>query len=687
MQRSAIYPLIIILVSCALGGAAAFYVAKQQEELIALSFKETAAAQSFHLASQIELELSQLNAIANYFSAREWVTAEEFSTFDNQLITRASAVLPLSWTGIVPANEIDGYVARIRRTNPQTHADFQIKVRPGDELGSLDNEFGDLIVSYALPRDRFDIEGLFVGPGNPVYTPSMSALYKRTPITARMTRLSPSLDSQPTTYIIFPVYDGTSKTAKPKGLITAPLRLDFLFAGNLSQEASAVLDLYVVDRDRARAVVYDVKNHKLIPGLPKTAAFAEGATLRHDRDIKVANRTWILVAVPTEGAFALDLLPSYLIALASMIAGSMIAFTMHQTQTHNVELRQRVFAQTEELQEHAVQIASELATVEKAAEDNIALAEDLYHAREESDKNAEFLNNIMDNVSQAIIVFDRDFILKKWNQHVSNMLDIPEQQLKAGMSASELYLIFCQHRMPAEPGPEGNEWLSFVPESDTDLLEFERYGYLTRDDKFLAGARSRMTGGGFICTFSDITEQYETQDTLRHMAHYDQLTGLVNRTHFIEIVNDAIQGQRKTDDGFVLAMIDLDKFKPVNDNYGHAMGDNILAWVGKVLRAHVREGDVAARLGGDEFAFLFNNVSDVSEAAAIAERLIADLSQTMKINGHTITIGASIGVAAYPQHGLDAETLFKVGDDALYASKHNGRGTVSIAKTADGYQI
>ncbi len=184
---------------------------------------------------------------------------------------------------------------------------------------------------------------------------------------------------------------------------------------------------------------------------------------------------------------------------------------------------------------------------------------------------------------------------------------------------------------------------------------------------------------GYVATFLDITNRKRREARIRWRAERDQLTGLFNRAHFEARLADAVRVARAEGGGFTLLFIDLDGFKPINDRYGHAAGDAVLRQVAKRLRNGVRADDVVGRLGGDEFTVLVPNVVGTDGAGRIAEKILAALAQPYLVNDHTVTIGASIGIALHPAHGDEPEDLIRNADGAMYAVKERGRNGYAFA--------
>jgi diguanylate cyclase (GGDEF)-like protein len=168
----------------------------------------------------------------------------------------------------------------------------------------------------------------------------------------------------------------------------------------------------------------------------------------------------------------------------------------------------------------------------------------------------------------------------------------------------------------------------------------------------------------------------KSQAELERIAHHDSLTGLANRRRFNEELTRLIARVQRNGRGFVLMLIDLDRFKQLNDSLGHDAGDAMLVGVARVLETTIRAGDTVARLGGDEFACLLQGGgSSDPQIAVICERLLAQLRRPIVYAGHQLQCNASIGIAQCPDHAKEAEALYKCADLALYAAKRAGRNT------------
>ena len=178
---------------------------------------------------------------------------------------------------------------------------------------------------------------------------------------------------------------------------------------------------------------------------------------------------------------------------------------------------------------------------------------------------------------------------------------------------------------------------------------------------------------GYHGVGSDVTFEKRADERISFLAHNDALTGLLNRAHFTEMLNQTVSRLERYGSPFALMFLDLDHFKTVNDTRGHPVGDRLLVEVSRRLRALVPQNTVLARLGGDEFAIVLNKVAKAPDVEPLAAAIIKRLSEPFSIDGETISIGASIGIAIAPRHGTRSDQLLRNVDLALYRAKDSGR--------------
>lgn len=181
---------------------------------------------------------------------------------------------------------------------------------------------------------------------------------------------------------------------------------------------------------------------------------------------------------------------------------------------------------------------------------------------------------------------------------------------------------------------------------------------------------------GFRGVGSDVTEAHRSADKINRMARYDTLTGLPNRLHITEALGDAMAEADRWRGRCAFLMIDLDRFKAVNDTLGHPIGDRLLTRVAERLRSIMTDNEVCGRLGGDEFAVVVKDANDPQRLAKFSQNIIDTLSRPYEVDQHTLYIGASVGTATGPRDGRTVETLIRSADLALYRSKDVGGGAV-----------
>jgi diguanylate cyclase (GGDEF)-like protein/PAS domain S-box-containing protein len=176
-------------------------------------------------------------------------------------------------------------------------------------------------------------------------------------------------------------------------------------------------------------------------------------------------------------------------------------------------------------------------------------------------------------------------------------------------------------------------------------------------------------------------ERKQIEARLNHMARYDHLTDLPNRALFRDRLQNALARARRDLERVAMLYLDLDRFKEINDQLGHAAGDRLLCEVARRLGQCVRESDTVGRLGGDEFAVLLPRILKPEDATAVAEKIRRELRQPFDLDGRPAMVSASIGIALYPDHGDSEDALLKLADDAMYAAKRRGGNRLLMSST------
>ncbi|MER9447742.1 EAL domain-containing protein [Mesorhizobium sp. M0254] len=271
------------------------------------------------------------------------------------------------------------------------------------------------------------------------------------------------------------------------------------------------------------------------------------------------------------------------------------------------------------------------------------------------------------NMSQGLLMYDAEGTLIVRNQRFLDLYKVTPDDFPLGMSQRALLEQMVRLRIYPSMDIDGEiantrASLQAGEERSTDRS--------LADGRTLLVARRPLTGGGWVATFEDITERRRAEERMSHLAHYDTLTDLPNRSMFRERLDQAMTG----DTPLAIFSLDLDRFKAVNDTWGHPAGDWLLKCVAERLRHSLRsDTDVVARLGGDEFAILQFNPKGSTDAEQLAKRIVAVVSQPFRDKGRDMHVGISLGIALYPGDGKDADTLLKNADMALYSGKSEGR--------------
>ena len=280
------------------------------------------------------------------------------------------------------------------------------------------------------------------------------------------------------------------------------------------------------------------------------------------------------------------------------------------------------------------------------------------------------LEAAVNNMSQGLCMFDADRRLVICNHNYAALYGLPAELVRPGTPLEKILTHRVEHGIHPVGDKEGylKSRLSLVEGGKQDGGTVE-----LQDGRIISVLHRPMADGGWVSTHQDVTEQRKIEERIRHLARHDTLTDLPNRLMFRETMDMAEERIRRREIVAVLA-IDLDHFKAVNDTLGHGSGDALLRLVSERLRKACRDGDIIARLGGDEFAVLSGPLQHARDAAAIAERIVAQMAIPFNIEGHNVVIGASVGIAVAPVDGTTAETLLKNADMALYRAKASGRG-------------
>jgi diguanylate cyclase (GGDEF)-like protein len=291
------------------------------------------------------------------------------------------------------------------------------------------------------------------------------------------------------------------------------------------------------------------------------------------------------------------------------------------------------------------------------------------------EQRIKLLEQVIDNFPGGILLFNQELELVLCNAQQKLLLQYPDELFESGPPTLEELFAYNAQRGEYGPGEAFEQVkirMQLAKEGRAHI--FER----TRPNGTILEVRGTpLEGGGFVTTYFDVTEQRKNQVLIAHMAHHDLLTNLPNRTLLLQTLEQATARVGQGDELAVL-FIDLDRFKPVNDRYGHAVGDMLLKEVADRLRAATRKVDTIARIGGDEFVVVLTGADNCQDVDIVASRILIAIAEPFMIEGIAIEISASIGITMSPRDGTEPDHLMKNADTAMYRSKAEKRGVYSF---------
>lgn len=293
-------------------------------------------------------------------------------------------------------------------------------------------------------------------------------------------------------------------------------------------------------------------------------------------------------------------------------------------------------------------------------------------ASEDARRREQRLANVLGTVRDAIITIDQKGNVQSINAAGERMFGYPKNQV-LGQNVKML--------MPSHYAEHHDRHLhAYVTQGNALSLENSRelegqhangavFPIELTVTEMMEGNQRLFTG-----VIRDITERKKAQDKIQYMAHHDALTKLPNRNLYIDRVERAIVRAERSGKPLAIMFVDLDKFKPINDELGHEAGDAVLKAVAERMLTCVRLSDTVARFGGDEFVAILENLDHADSAAVVAQKVISRLLEPIPVpGGKQASVGASIGISIFPQDGKTLDELAHAADQAMYAVKQSGR--------------
>ncbi len=280
------------------------------------------------------------------------------------------------------------------------------------------------------------------------------------------------------------------------------------------------------------------------------------------------------------------------------------------------------------------------------------------------------LMNLLQHLHDGVCLFDGRQRLIACNDRYAEIYKIPIELTKTGVSLIEI----LKQRIVVNciPNVEGEAYIADRLQTAYDAVEKTDVHHM-RDGRVLSVRHKPLDGGGWLSTHTDITEIYDLKKEIEHMAYHDLLTDLCNRRRIEDCVEAAVR-EIKRGSCLALMFLDLDNFKEINDQHGHAAGDAVLKVIAERLMRCFRGRDVVSRLGGDEFAILQTGITEPGSLAAIARRVVDLISKPISISGKKMSVGASIGIIYSDDPATDVSDLWLQADSVMYDAKNGGGG-------------
>jgi diguanylate cyclase (GGDEF)-like protein/PAS domain S-box-containing protein len=290
-------------------------------------------------------------------------------------------------------------------------------------------------------------------------------------------------------------------------------------------------------------------------------------------------------------------------------------------------------------------------------------------ARVEAEKTMRLQSRIFEHSEESILITDATRHILSVNPAFSEMTGYPQEEiigqtpaiLRSTRHPTEFYEDIWV-RVEQDGSWHGEVWTQ--RKNGEDFPSWASISLVKNHDGQISH---------YFSIFTDMTERKKAEERIHHLAYYDGLTGLPNRSLLYQLIDQALAEARRNRLHGAILFIDLNRFKPINDTLGHAIGDRLLLQVAERLRRAVRTADVVARLGGDEFVVALFDITQREHAAVVAQKILAALDPPFFIEENELQMGAAIGISAYPRDGFDTESFLRMADIAMYRAKQSGQ--------------
>ncbi|MBS1209192.1 MAG: diguanylate cyclase [Proteobacteria bacterium] len=632
-RRSVAFPL---LISTLVLGIALTFVRQREETRIATDFQRDAE----HLASSLETRLAaqtdMLMTMEHFVSVSRALTREDWKSIASPWLERYPGTKNLTWNPLVTRASRAAFESHQRADG---QPDFRIRYR--DVAGNLlpaEDTAEHLPITFVEPlagnEKALGVDVLSLAPSAQAIR--LSRETGRAAATEAI-RLVQTPDSPQSVVVYQAIFERDGDPTSPlRGVTSMAMQMDNIVRFARERLQNDGLELCIADRSNApeRQRIYGavgcsqpdwLKGH-LFQTHQVGFADREWQFLLRARDsYSTSARSW---------ASSAALLTA--LCFSAMLSGFLLLIT-GRTRRIEVQVTQR----TAELASATAQLRDQKASLAQAQRIARMGSWEIASGTSHLQCSDEFRRLLHLPASGRILLSD---VLTRLSLNDHDHLN---EAIKAACRGPESFALDCH-----------------IPDDDerTQILHFQI------ESEWMMGRLLRVHG-----TAQNVTDIREAAAHIQHLARFDTLTGLPNRTYWQELAHTALGTARRHHDQAAVLFLDLDHFKTINDSLGHTVGDELLACVASRLKQCLRGEDVLARQGGDEFVLLLPRLQHFEEVSAVASKLVKSLAEPIKLEKHELSISVSVGIAYFPGDGDDIDTLLKHADVAMYSAKQTGR--------------
>ncbi|MCH2546369.1 MAG: diguanylate cyclase [Alphaproteobacteria bacterium] len=654
-MRSKLGEYVLVVATLLVGICASSLLAWLQQEgaerRVRQNFEITAHDRIEVISGTLQNAASLGRSVSSFYQASQTISPHEFDIFTQQLLIDHPYIRAIEWVPYIRNEEERTELEeKMRLTNPSFTITMQDAQGTFSPLPANFQEQYFPITFIAPQQGNAPLLGFDISTNAARAEALHKAKHSNNVSMSGKVEVLQDLSRKPAVILITPVSkahdaieDGKPITyQKLEGFIAILLPLAEMIEQSIRPLNTAGVNLVIhdVNASEGRSKPLYIRASRLVQASESEIlrASLKDQPLKITSTINVANRPWEITITPSKGYYRLMTDSGVWLALiGGSLFTALVAFYMLQRIRERDKISRVVIERTQQLQK----------------------------AKHQTDL-------ILRSTHEGIVGVDTNGRITFCNPMASNLLGYSKREM-----IGELQHTLCHHShvdgspYDADQCPIQQAIKDGSSINVTDEVFWKKDGAAMPVEYTAAPIRDDGDIEGGVIIFRDVTERRQQDEKLHHMARYDMLTGLANRSLFFELLRKAVQRTVRGNHRIAVIYMDLNGFKPVNDTLGHAAGDMLLKMFAKRIEAPLREYDTLARVGGDEFTILADNLAGRKECEVLIERLREALTEPFVVDETSFDIGASIGVALYPHDSKDMDTLISYADKAMYHAKAN----------------